>query len=153
MTAEDLVRATKPVTLATAKAVAAGSSCRQDDVIVAANTGRKAISDLLTTCKVAAFSVDGEVRERGLIAARKVAIHYRELLQYVLHAVLHPGADVKAQMTSCSREIAQAVTELVAVGQLMKGMYSIHLFCFVRVLCLVSMNFFAPSLVDRKNKG
>jgi talin len=46
------VRATKPITLATAKAVAAGNSCRQDDVIVAANVGRKAISDMLTTCKV-----------------------------------------------------------------------------------------------------
>ena len=49
MTAEELVRVTKPVTVATAKAVAAGSSCRQDDVIVAANTGRKVISDLLTS--------------------------------------------------------------------------------------------------------
>lgn len=46
------MRATKPITLATAKAVAAGNSCRQDDVIVAANVGRKAISDMLTTCKV-----------------------------------------------------------------------------------------------------
>ena len=51
-TPEDLVRVTKPITLATAKAVAAGNSCRQDDVIVAANVGRKAISDMLTVCKV-----------------------------------------------------------------------------------------------------
>lgn len=51
-TPEDLVRVTKPITLATAKAVAAGNSCFQDDVIVAANVGRKAISDMLTTCKV-----------------------------------------------------------------------------------------------------
>lgn len=51
-TPEDLVRVTKPITLATAKAVAAGNSCNQDDVIVAANVGRKAISDMLTTCKV-----------------------------------------------------------------------------------------------------
>lgn len=52
LTPEDLVRVTKPITLATAKAVAAGNSGRQDDVIVAANVGRKAISDMLTTCKV-----------------------------------------------------------------------------------------------------
>lgn len=50
--AEDLIRVTKPITLATAKAVAAGNSGRQEDVIVAANMGRKAISDLLRTCKV-----------------------------------------------------------------------------------------------------
>lgn len=109
------------MTQATAKAVAAGNSCRQDDVIVAANMGRKAISDLLTTCKAGAFSVEGEMRERLLIAGRQLAINYRELLQFVLHAVEHPGSDVKSQLTNCSREIAQAVTELVAVAQLMKG--------------------------------
>ena len=49
---EDLLRSTRPITLATAKAVAAGNSCKQDDVIVAANMGRKAISDMLITCKV-----------------------------------------------------------------------------------------------------
>ena len=57
-TPEELVRVTKPITLATAKAVAAGNSCRQDDVIVAANVGRKAISDMLTVCKVSNQSFD-----------------------------------------------------------------------------------------------
>lgn len=38
--------------MATAKAVSAGNSGKQEDVIVAANMGRKAISDLLTICKV-----------------------------------------------------------------------------------------------------
>jgi len=52
ISAEELVRFTKPITTATAKAVAAGNSCRQEDAIVAANTGRKAISDLLRACKV-----------------------------------------------------------------------------------------------------
>ena len=52
ITAEELIRFTKPITMATAKAVAAGNSCRQEDVIVVANTGRKAISDLLKACKV-----------------------------------------------------------------------------------------------------
>ena len=59
-TPEELVRVTKPITLATAKAVAAGNSCRQDDVIVAANVGRKAISDMLTTCKVR--NLDGNIQ-------------------------------------------------------------------------------------------
>lgn len=51
-TIEELVRCTKPITMATAKAVSAGNSGKQEDVIVAANMGRKAISDLLTVCKV-----------------------------------------------------------------------------------------------------
>lgn len=49
---EDLVRCAKPITQATAKAVAAGNSGKQDDIIVAANMGRKAISEMLTICKV-----------------------------------------------------------------------------------------------------
>jgi len=109
------------VTSATAKAVASGSSCRQDDVIVAANTGRKVISDILTASKSAAYTLEGDHRERLLQAARQVGLHYRELLQFVLHAVNHPGTDVKPQLSQCSREIATAVTEIVAVGQLMKG--------------------------------
>lgn len=56
-TPEDLVRCTKPITLATAKAVGAGNSLKQEDVIVAANMGRKAISDMLTTCKVIIFII------------------------------------------------------------------------------------------------
>jgi hypothetical protein len=36
--------------------------------------------------------------------------------------VNHPGTDVKGQLSLCSKEIASAVTEIVAVGQLMKGM-------------------------------
>jgi talin len=52
MTAEELIRHTKPITIATGKAVAAGNSGKQQDVIVAANTGRKAVSDLLKACKV-----------------------------------------------------------------------------------------------------
>ena len=49
---EELVRATRPITLATGKAVAAGKSLKQEDIIVAANMGRKAVSDMLKLCKV-----------------------------------------------------------------------------------------------------
>ena len=49
---EDLIKATRPITIATAKAVSAGNSLKQDDIVAAANVGRKAISDLLVTCKV-----------------------------------------------------------------------------------------------------
>jgi len=49
---DELMRYAKPITVATAKAVAAGNSGRQDDVIAAANMGRKAVFDLLHACKV-----------------------------------------------------------------------------------------------------
>jgi len=49
---DELMRYAKPITVATAKAVAAGNSGRQDDVTAAANMGRKAVFDLLHACKV-----------------------------------------------------------------------------------------------------
>ena len=49
---EDLVRSTKGVTLSTAKAVQAGSACRQEDVTACANMGRQAIVNMLVMCKV-----------------------------------------------------------------------------------------------------
>ena len=49
---EDVIRVSKGVTIATAKAVSAGNSGRQDDVTAAANLGRKAIIDMLLTTKV-----------------------------------------------------------------------------------------------------
>ena len=46
------MRSTKGVTLSTAKAVQAGSSCRQEDVTACANMGRQAIVNMLVMCKV-----------------------------------------------------------------------------------------------------
>lgn len=60
---EESIRMTKGITMATAKAVAAGNSCRQEDVIATANLSRKAVADMLTACKVKAlalFLMDGQ---------------------------------------------------------------------------------------------
>ena len=51
-TPEDLIRATKGVTLATAKAVSAGNSGKQEDVVQAANIGRRYCTELLVVVKV-----------------------------------------------------------------------------------------------------
>lgn len=59
-TPEDLIRSTKDVTLATAKAVAAGNSCHQDDIITAANMGRKAVTEMLIICKVGTLRIETE---------------------------------------------------------------------------------------------
>ena len=52
ITPNELVRLTRPITIATSKAVAAGNSGRQEDIIAAANLGRKAVADLLRGCRV-----------------------------------------------------------------------------------------------------
>lgn len=55
-TPEEFIRMTKGITTATAKAVAAGNSARQEDVISTANLSRKVIADMLNTCKVCAYT-------------------------------------------------------------------------------------------------
>ncbi|KAL1132788.1 hypothetical protein AAG570_010740 [Ranatra chinensis] len=118
---EALVRCTKPITLATAKAVAAGNSCKQEDIIVAANMGRKAISDMLSNCKGAASSADStDLKEKCIQAGEQLAEEYRTLLQAVQTVTTKSGAD-KAQLTVISRKIAQYVTELVAIAEQLKG--------------------------------
>ncbi|XP_051170651.1 talin-1 isoform X3 [Leptopilina boulardi] len=122
VTPEDLVRCTKSITTSTAKAVAAGNSCKQDDIIAAANMGRKAISDMLTICKSAAYNCaeTAELRDRTLHAGHDVAMNYRELLQAILQISSRPS-DAKHTLPPISRKIAQSVTELVAVAELLKG--------------------------------
>ena len=137
---EDLMRATRPITIATAKAVAAGKSCKQDDVIVAANMGRKAISDMLATCKVremagshlsvyfemfyqaAAFGAEtDDLRVQSLQAGHDVGVQFRELLQLVMHIPNKPTMEAKNNLPNISRKIAQCVTVLAQTAELLKG--------------------------------
>ncbi|NXU07433.1 TLN1 protein, partial [Buphagus erythrorhynchus] len=85
-TPEDFIRMTKGITMATAKAVAAGNSCRQEDVIATANLSRRAIADMLRSCKEAAYhpEVSGDVRQRALRFGKECADGYLELLEHVL---------------------------------------------------------------------
>ena len=124
-TPEDLIRVTKPVTLATAKAVAAGTSGKQDDAIVAANMSRKAIFDLLVTCKQAAYTAEStDLCHRILDSGRSCAINYGELLQTVHHVIQKPhGASQQDKQTlvAMSRTIATSVTEIVSCAEKLKG--------------------------------
>lgn len=71
-----------------------------------------------------------ELRRRTLQAGQDVAMEYRELLQSVLHTLSRPGTtDAKQGLPPISRRIAQCVTELVAVAELLKGRHSHFNFC------------------------
>lgn len=131
-TPEELIRSTKAITLATAKAVAAGNSGKQEDVIIAANMGRKAISDMLAICKSCMGQAEtSELRERTLQAGKDTALQYRELLQIILN-LLRPNqgqpmvTDPKQTLPQVSRNIAQSVTELVSVAEALKGKDWVH---------------------------
>uniref|UniRef100_A0AAX7TQC5 I/LWEQ domain-containing protein n=1 Tax=Astatotilapia calliptera TaxID=8154 RepID=A0AAX7TQC5_ASTCA len=88
-TPEEFIRMTKGITMATAKAVAAGNSGRQEDIIHTANVSRKAMSDMLTTCKQAAYhpEVSEEVKNRALMFGAECTTAYIDLLEHVLLVV------------------------------------------------------------------
>uniref|UniRef100_A0A4W3H9F7 Talin 2b n=1 Tax=Callorhinchus milii TaxID=7868 RepID=A0A4W3H9F7_CALMI len=119
---EEFIRMTKGITTATAKAVAAGNSCRQDDVISTANLSRKAMADMLTACKQAAYhsEVCEDVRNRALHFATECTVGYMEMLEHVL-IVQKPTADQKQQLSGYSKRVASAVTELIQSAEAMKG--------------------------------
>ncbi|ERE74590.1 talin-2-like protein [Cricetulus griseus] len=101
---EESIRMTKGITMATAKAVAAGNSCRQEDVIATANLSRKAVSDMLTACKQASFypDVSEEVRTRALRYGTECTLGYLDLLEHVL---VHPASISHEVRTMLSRQV------------------------------------------------
>ncbi|XP_030385593.1 talin-2 isoform X4 [Scaptodrosophila lebanonensis] len=114
---EDLIRVTMNVTAATAKAVAAGASNLQTDIVAAANLGRRAISDMLIVCRSVAWNCaeTEELRSRTLEAGTAVGESYRDLLNGILH---NCSADDRMHL---SRRVAKCVTDLVAMARLLKG--------------------------------
>ncbi|XP_044314006.1 talin-2 isoform X2 [Drosophila rhopaloa] len=114
---EELIRVTMNVTAATAKAVAAGTSNLQADIVSAANLGRRAISDMLIVCRSVAWNCaeTEELRSRTLEAGTAVGESYRDLLSGILH---NCSADDRMHL---SRRVAKCVTDLVAMARLLKG--------------------------------
>ncbi|XP_051512517.1 talin-2-like [Myxocyprinus asiaticus] len=122
-TPEEFIRMTKGITTATAKAVAAGNSARQEDVISTANLSRRVIADMLTACKQAAYheEVSEEVRNRALLYGTECTNGYIELLEHVLQVLQKPTGDQKQKLAMFSKKVAAAVTELIQTAEAMKG--------------------------------
>ncbi|KAM8860386.1 talin-2 isoform 3-T3 [Synchiropus picturatus] len=122
-TPEEFIRMTKGITAATAKAVAAGNSAQQEDVIATANLSRKAISDMLTACKKAAHhsEVSEELRGKALQYGSECTAGYISLLEQVLQVVQKPTSEQKQQLAVHSKQVAACVTELVQTAEAMKG--------------------------------
>ncbi|KAL0968277.1 hypothetical protein UPYG_G00264740 [Umbra pygmaea] len=122
-TPEEFIRMTKGITTATAKAVAAGNSGQQVHVIATANLSRKAISDMLTTCKQAAChpEVSEEVRSKALQYGSDCTAEYINLLEQVLLVLQKPTMDQRQQLAVQSKSVAGYVTELIQTAEAMKG--------------------------------
>uniref|UniRef100_A0A3Q0QVH0 Talin 2 n=1 Tax=Amphilophus citrinellus TaxID=61819 RepID=A0A3Q0QVH0_AMPCI len=126
---EEFTRMTKGITIATAKAVAAGNSAQQEDVIATANLSRKAISDMLTTCKQAAYhpEVSEELRSKALQYGSECTTGYINLLEQVLQVLQKPTPEQKQQLAVHSKHVAACVTELVQIAEAMKGESRTHI--------------------------
>ncbi|XP_052742695.1 talin-1 isoform X2 [Bicyclus anynana] len=110
---EELVRSTRLMTAATARAVAAAG---QDQLTAAANLGRRTVLDMLAAAKGAAHAAETEeLRARTLASTRAAAEAYRALLAALL------SAPARAQLPELSRRVAQAVADMLAVAELLKG--------------------------------
>uniref|UniRef100_A0A8B9LFQ1 Talin 2b n=1 Tax=Astyanax mexicanus TaxID=7994 RepID=A0A8B9LFQ1_ASTMX len=122
-TPEEFIRMTKGITVATAKAVAAGNSGQQEDVISTANLSRKAIADMLITCKQAAYhpEVAEDVRNKALLYGLECSTGYIDLLEHVLLVLQKPTADHRQQLAVLSKKVAGSVTELIQTAEAMKG--------------------------------
>ncbi|XP_053502228.1 talin-1 [Ictalurus furcatus] len=122
-TPEEFIRMTKGITQATAKAVAAGNSCRQEDIIATANLSRRAIAEMLHSCKQAAYhpEVNQEVQTRALRFGTECATGYLALLEHVLVIIQKPTHDLKQQLAIFSKRVAGSVTELIQAAEAMKG--------------------------------
>ncbi|UJR21334.1 hypothetical protein I4U23_024428 [Adineta vaga] len=121
-TPEELIRVTKQFTIATSKAVSAGQSCQQEDIIVAANFGRKSISDLLVVCKSSAYAVDDRnLQQRTLDNGRICVQTYKELLETIHVLIQKPSNEIRQKLLQYSRIIAQSTHELVQFAAQLKG--------------------------------
>ncbi|XP_045782660.1 talin-1 isoform X1 [Maniola jurtina] len=111
---EELMRCTRLMTAATARAVAASG---QDQLTAAANLGRRTVLDMLAAAKGAAHSAETEeLKIRTLETTRAAAEAYRSLLAALLNA---PAS--RNQLPELSRRVAQAVADMLAVAELLKG--------------------------------
>uniref|UniRef100_A0AAV2L6Y2 Talin-2 n=1 Tax=Knipowitschia caucasica TaxID=637954 RepID=A0AAV2L6Y2_KNICA len=120
---DEFIRRIKGITVATTKAVAAGNSTQQEDVIATANLSRKAISDMLITCKGAAHhpEVTEEVRAKALQHGSDCTRAYITLLEQVLQVLQRPSPEQKQQLVLFSEQIAADVTELLQAAENMRG--------------------------------
>jgi talin len=122
VTPEELIHRTKPITLATAKTVAAGNSGLQEDVIAAANMGRRAVADLLQACKGASGNSDTqELRHRVKDSGRNCCESYKVLLEHVAMVLQKASPDNRQKLAVLSKRVASAVTEIVQSAEALKG--------------------------------
>ncbi|KAI5632790.1 i/LWEQ domain-containing protein [Phthorimaea operculella] len=117
-TPEELVRCTRQMTVATARAVSAGNSNKQDQLTAAANLGRKTVIDLLVACKVSFRwpSIGGAVSllERGIeMFCWKLYSDTRQMTVATARAVSAGNSNKQDQLTAAANLGRKTVIDLL----------------------------------------
>eukprot|EP00051_Salpingoeca_urceolata_P011463 m.142076 g.142076 ORF g.142076 m.142076 type:complete len:2525 (-) comp17132_c0_seq1:108-7682(-) len=121
--AQDVLRSTRPVTSATSKVVFAMASGKAEDITAAANLSRKAVDDLATTCKSAAFAADSEeTRMQTLSVATTCCASIKQLLERAAGCAGKP-ADSKAKEAALqlSRAVAASLSDVTQTARALAG--------------------------------
>ncbi|XP_071835851.1 talin-1-like [Apostichopus japonicus] len=121
-TPDALIRSTKQVTLATAKAVGAGNTCKQEDVVAASNAARLAVFQMLHACRGAANTAKTpEIKQQTLDAGNQCATSFKSLMIQVHLNAKQPSSDRKAKLAEESKKVASSVGDLVQAAEILKG--------------------------------
>jgi talin len=105
---EEVLRAARAVTDATAKATSAASSMQQEAVIASANLARQAVAELLHCTRTAALSAESpDLKYRMLNCGRDVALQVKHLLATLQTLLAKPNDNsTKATLLQAAKEIA-----------------------------------------------
>eukprot|EP00117_Sycon_ciliatum_P001215 scpid5059/ scgid6971/ Talin-1 len=119
---EELIMATKGITSATGKAVAAGNSGKQNEAVAAANMGRKAVVGLLQAVKSTAMQAETpQIRDGALMAGRQCGQAYSAVLSHMLEMTQKKDPSMKRSLPELSKAVAIAVGNVVQSAQSLKG--------------------------------
>ena len=121
VTSDCLLRCTRSISLSTAKIVAAGNSCKQDDIIAAANAGRRMINEMLNISKssITSYSNLPLIQERIVNIINNTIIEYKDLLELVL-LISTKSPESKFLLLPVSKRISENISELVIIAEAMK---------------------------------
>jgi len=128
-TPEDLVAATKAVTEAVADVVAASNE-DQDQVVAAANSGRKVVIEILATCKKVAFAADNDnAKEATIREGSKLGAQFQELLRKMVAVGkwIQSGEEeeeeevAQRELLAASKAVGETVIRIANLSQQLKG--------------------------------
>eukprot|EP00117_Sycon_ciliatum_P044924 scpid3709/ scgid32340/ Talin-1 len=121
-TPEDLIHATKAITMTTARAIAAANSGKQSDVLNVAQLARKAVAELLATAKAAAAAAENDQHAEQVRASAQACVKALLLvMDSVLMITTKQNYEKKQKLPELSKAVAVAVSDVIQSAEVLKG--------------------------------